>query len=311
MATGRSKKGFDLGPWGPLLGIIAVVVIWNLLSEYGKKHVYGREGFEDTKKEFEVVRGSSIFDDFYVSVYDDLLLNTIKNEFEIGTIVNSTQPSEKSIILDIGSGTGHHVGALQEQGYNVAGLDISPAMVKAATKNYPTATFLQGDAEKANFSNPSSYTHILCLYFTIYYIKDKRQFFNNCYTWLKPGGYLVLHLVDRSAFDPILPAGSPLALIDPQKYAAERITQTAVEFDTQGYTADFSLDEEGDTAEFTEIFKDKTTGSVRKNVHDLYMPTQKQIIQDAREAGFIIVSHSEMSECQYRAQYLYVLQKPG
>ena len=49
-----------------------------------------------------------------------------------------------------------------------------------------------------------SFTHITCLYFTIYYIKDKTRLFKNCYDWLKPGGYMVLHLVNRNMFDPIL-----------------------------------------------------------------------------------------------------------
>ena len=42
--------------------------------------------------------------------------------------------------------------------------------------------------------------HVTCLYFTIYYIKDKENF-SNCFYWLKPGGVLLLHLVDVNKFD--------------------------------------------------------------------------------------------------------------
>ena len=42
--------------------------------------------------------------------------------------------------------------------------------------------------------------------------------------WLMPGGYLIVHLVDRESFDPILPPGNPLYVVSPQKYAKERIT---------------------------------------------------------------------------------------
>ena len=81
-----------------------------------------------------------------------------------------------------------------------------------------------------------SFTHLTCLYFTVYYIKNKRLFFENCYNWLAPGGYLLLHLVDRDNFDPILPAGDPLTIISAQKYAKERITSSAVKF--KGYDSE-------------------------------------------------------------------------
>jgi SAM-dependent methyltransferase len=295
-----------------LVAILAAALLWSVLVEHGRQLTQGpgREGFVN-KREFEVKKGSEIYDDFYVSVYDDLLFNSVKNKFEIGTIVNSTKPTEKSIILDIGSGTGHHVGGFQERGLRATGLDISPAMVAAAKRNYPDAAFRQGDALQGSLFPPSSFTHITCLYFTLYYMRDKRQFFSNCYTWLMPGGYLVLHLVDRSAFDPILPAGNPLAFINPQTYASERITRTTVEFDRESYSADFVLDERGDVATFTEVFRAPATGRIRKNEHTLHMPTQKSVIGDAREAGFIVVSQSEMKACRYEGQYMYVLQKPG
>ena len=308
--TAGKTLGLAWGRWGAVAVVLAVALLWSVLTEHGRLLQRSREGFEENEREFKLVRGPEIYDDFYVSVYDDLLYSSVKNEFEIGTIVSSTKPTEKSIILDIGSGTGHHVAELQERGLQAAGLDISPAMVSAARRNHPDATFHQGDALQGNMFSPSAFTHITCLYFTLYYIKNKDQLFRNCYTWLMPGGYLVLHLVDRGAFDPIVPAGSPLAFVDPQHYADERITRTTVEFDSQSYTADFSLDEAGDTATFTETFR-KPSGATRKNTHELHMPSQKEIVGKAREAGFILVSTSEMSKCRYESQYLYVLQKPG
>ena len=296
--------------WAIIVAALAALLLWRVLAHHGRK-MRGKEGFETSKKEFKLVRGPDIYDDFYVSVYDDLVYNGVKNDFEIGTIVNSTKPSQKSIILDVGSGTGHHVGDMVEKGLNASGLDLSPAMVKAAQKNHPTAKFKQGNVLQGNLFSPSSFTHITCLYFTLYYIKDKRQFFTNCYTWLMPGGYLVVHLVDRSSFDPVLPAGSPLAFVDPQNYAKDRITQTVVEFDTHSYSAQFKLDEGADEGLFVETFREPGTGKIRKNTHEFYMPSQKEIIQQAREAGFILVSNTEMAKCQYDSQYLYVLQKPG
>lgn len=295
--------------WALTLTLLSGLLLWFVLTEHGRRL---KEGFSPpAKQEFILKKGTEVYDDFYVRVYDDLLFDELKNDFEVGTIVNSTKPTQKSVILDIGSGTGHQASALHDRGFNVAGLDVSPAMVDAAQKKHPEVTFQQGDALQGNLFSPSSFTHITCLYFTIYYMRDKRQFFTNCYTWLMPGGYLVIHLVDRSAFDPTVPAGSVLAIVDPQNYARKRITRTRVEFDKESYTADFSLDEAGDVATFSEVFKSPLTGRVRKNEHRLYMPTQKTIIQEAREAGFILLSKSHMEGCGYSDQYMYVLQKPG
>ena len=47
---------------------------------------------------------------------------------------------------------------------------------------------------------------------------------------MKPGGYLILHLVDREKFDPIVPGGRPPLLKNPQKYASSRISDTVIDF---------------------------------------------------------------------------------
>ena len=264
------------------------------------------ENFE-TSAEFIVKRGPEIYDDFYVNIYDSLLFNQVKNDYEIGKI-KTTKLNDRSIIVDIGSGTGHHVGALKNMGYNARGIDISQEMVKKAKVNYPSCDFKVADVSKNINFQPNSITHVLCLYFTIYMMKNKRQFFNNCYCWLMPGGHLILHLVNKIRFDPILPVADVFGGLDPQKYSKERITSTVASFDTHDYKAEFKLD--GDKGTFLETFKNKQNGSVRKNEHKLYMESQKTILAMARDAGFIMVSESEMKKCGYNNQFIYILQKP-
>ena len=47
---------------------------------------------------------------------------------------------------------------------------------------------------------------------------------------MKPGGYLVVHLVNRDMFDPIRPASNPLFMVSPQKYAKNRIVTSTIKF---------------------------------------------------------------------------------
>lgn len=269
-----------------------------------------REGFEQ-KDQFLIKSGPEIYDDFYADIYDYLVFNNLKNDYEVGEIINIASPSSNSKILDIGCGTGHHVSSLGSKGLDILGIDISPSMIKTAKKNYPDYNFKVADALNGNEFERDSFTHILCMYFTIYYFNDKTQFFNNCFNWLMPGGYLIVHLVDRAHFDPILPPGNPLMYVSPQRYAKERITSTKVKFTDFSYSADFKLDESNDQAKFIEKFKNDSDGKVRKNELTLYMPDIQQITDMAQASGFTIEAKIDLLQCQYEYQYLYVFVKPN
>jgi SAM-dependent methyltransferase len=268
-----------------------------------------KEGYEQNDQ-FLFKKGVDVYDEFYSTIYDHLVFNNIKDDYEVSQIINQTGPTEASSILDIGSGTGHHVAKLSQKGLDVIGLDISPAMIKQSIKMFPEYKFKVGDAMNTSEFNNNEFTHILCLYFTIYYFKDKQQFFNNCSEWLMPGGYIVLHLVDREKFDPILPPGNPLYGVSPQKYAKKRITHTKVHFNDFVYKSNFLLEEDKNIATFDEKFK-FSDGKVRKQEHTMYMEPSEEILEIARDAGFIIEGKIDLERCGYDSQYLYILTKPN
>ena len=294
--------------WCKLLILMSLLLLVMLVFRGFKQNKFV-EGFEQ-KDQFLVKSGSGIYDDFYADIYDYLVFNNLKDDYEVGYIMNSASPSSESKILDVGCGTGHHVASLGSKGLDVIGIDISTSMIKKAKENFPDYKFNVGDALDGNTFEPNSFTHILCMYFTIYYFKDKTQFFNNCFKWLMPGGYLIVHLVDRHNFDPILPPGNPLLYVSPQRYAKERITSTKVKFTDFSYSADFKLDDKNDKALFVEKFKSDSDGKVRKNEHTLYMPDLQQIVDEAQSCGFIVESKADLLQCQYEYQYLYVFVKP-
>ena len=302
----------DLSGWTIVLILVAVllavVVLFNTIMRRNKST--SLEGFEQSNS-FTLKEGPAVYDDFYANVYDHLVYNQLKDQYEIGEILNATKPTSESIVLDIGSGTGHHVALLEGQGVKATGVDISDAMVKKAQENYPQFDFVQGNVMDSSLFMPDSYTHILCLYFSIYYFKDKTIFFNNAMKWLMPGGFLVVHIVDRDMFDPILPPANPLFLVSPQKYAKERITQSRVIFNNMEYIANFSLDTDKNTATFTEKFKENDGDKVRKNQHIFYMEPDKAIVTMAQESGFILQGKIDLLKVGYEYQYLYIFVKPN
>jgi SAM-dependent methyltransferase len=270
-----------------------------------------KEGLTNNKGDkISYKEGYEIFDDFYSTIYDYLVFNNVKNDYEIVKILNTTNTTETSVIADIGCGTGHHCASLSAKKFNVIGVDISPAMIKKAKEEYPNGNFIVGDAMDNALFKMNSLTHILSLYFTIYYFKDKRHFFDNCIEWLMPGGYLIIHLVDRESFDPILPPGNPLYIVSPQKYAKERITTTKITFNDFVYSSNFNLDKNNDIATFDEKFK-FNDGSLRKQQQKLYMEDTSTIVSMAQDSGFILQSKIDLVKCAYEHQYLYVFVKPG
>jgi len=306
-----------LSNFGKILIFTSILLIVIVFFKYVQKmnpnnrdNMIKREGFQQ-QNQFLFKKGMDIYDDFYANIYDYLVFNEMKNDYEVGLILNQSAPTSKSIILDVGCGTGHHVAKIsQNKNLEVVGIDISPSMIKKAKENYPGLNFQQADVLNRDAFRNNSFTHILALYFTIYYIENKAEFFKNCMDWLMPGGYLVVHLVDRYKFDPILPPGNPLFIVSPQKYAKERITKTKVNFNEFVYNADFKLGESSDIAIFEEKFK-FNDGKVRKQEHVLYMNDLGDIINMAQDAGFLIHAKVDLVKVAYEYQYLYVFMKPG
>jgi len=305
----------NMSAWGKVLLFILIVLILHYLFTTYYNHskkggAMGSEGFQNTEK-FVLHVDNNVYDDFYSNIYDYLVYSIALDEYEVGEIMNKSTPTEQSVILDIGSGTGHIVSKLvSEHHLNVTGLDISPSMIQQAKTNYPDLNFMEGDALKSSTFSRNSFTHILCLYFTIYYMEDKTLFFKNCMNWLKPGGYVFIHLVDRDMFDPIIPPANPLVLLTPQRYAKKRITKSKVTFNDFKYSADFKLDNSTNQAKFVEKFH-FDDGRVRKNEHTMYMPSEEEILAIAQEVGFIIHGEADLIQAGYEYNKLYILTKPS
>ena len=294
---------------------VAIIVIWtvNFFYRMRESSSGNLEGFEQESR-FTLKQNEDVFEDpFYVGIYDELFYKKLYNSYEVGIILNEIHPTSKDVVIEIGSKTGSYTSALQQScGCNVIGLDTSATMVDYASKKYPNCKFMQGDP--LNFMSFSSEyaTAILLLDFAIYYVKDRRTLFYNCYHWLKPGGYLILHLVNRHMFDPIVPAAKPLTLVSPQSVAKQRITTSDVVIDKFDYKSKFEFDQgdKNDGVTIIETMKDRR-GKVRKNVRSLRMSGQKIIISEAKDAGFTMLGQYDLIKSQREYQYIYILYKPS
>lgn len=291
-----------------LFAVILIAMACSILYQIGRENHNSKEGFTQ-EKSITVYRGNEVFDDFYVSIYDKLVLDDNKLSVEVHEALADVNDYDKFSILDIGCSTGHHVYQFSSVTDNVLGIDISPSMIKKAKENYPKCNYIIGDALNPNISKPNQYTHVNCVYFTIYYLHDKHAFFKNCHTWLKPGGKLILHVVDPNKFDPIVSAGDPFHLIKPHNFSKKRITETEVEFYQYNYKASYNYYKNENKASFQEKITDKKNDTVRYNEHILYMPPVSTILEEAKKVGFIVIKKKDLAEYDYAYQYIYTLQK--
>ena len=172
--------------WFHLLLLLAILFI--LVTIY-KSNTPVREGFIEQRENFVVKNGFNVFDDFYVSIYDELFYRELSNQYEVGSIENIVKPTSESNMLVLGSGTGHIANEFHKQGVQVTGLDESQAMVKYAKDSYPELKFIQGTPMKSMAFQPEQFTQIVCLNMNYYYYKDKISLLQNVYNWLKPGGF--------------------------------------------------------------------------------------------------------------------------
>jgi len=290
------------------VGILLAILIWyrnqNLAPYY--------EGFSQDAR-FVYKEDAAIYDDFYVEIYDKLMKPDSLAPFIVDTVIEQTMPNPNTAnFLDIGSGTGHLVNRLQDQGYRVYGIDKSEAMVRKAEELYPDAAIQCGNVQEPMLYEKGTFSHILCTGLTFYQFQDKVGFFRNCYYWLQPGGYLILHLVDRNKFDTIVPGGKPPLLDSPQQYAKSRITDTAINFIDFQYAASYRFSDKDKTATFKEIFTDDLTKNVRQNELVLYMDDTATILQIAARCGFLVKGSANMkSATGDEHQVLYTLERPS
>ena len=297
---------------------------------------YSLENFDNEKKnKFTKKTDNAVYDEFYSNYYDAIHLNEKDKQFELGKIISLEKKNKYTKILDVGCGTGYNVNILNNKKYDVIGIDKSKAMVKKARNLYPKCEFVAGDILNNNIFDYGTFTHITCLGKTIYEIKDKDKFFDNCSSLLNDGGCLVVHVVNRNKFKPFIQStdkDKDTILYDPEKYG-KPVDQLIVKFDNnnellsifnnnskdggkeKGVNKEIeesnnSIDDDATPyATYVEKFQNYNTNIVRKNERNLYMPELNKILDLAKSKGFEIYRKFSMDSINRNDEYLYAFRK--
>ena len=284
--------------------LVVLLIMVFLLQSTRRSGIH--EGF-DQKAPFILKNGNDIYDSFYAIVYDDLNKTSERTNFECHKIIELTRPStNNSVFLDVGSGTGHLVNDMTRLGYQAHGLDISKDMVEYSQKKFPDIQTKCGDAMDPLVYERLIFTHITCMNYTIYHIKDKNLFFRNCYHWLMPNGFLILHLVDKEKYNPLAPMSEHVTLKNATMYGNSRKTDSKIEFKDFDYISSHEFKPDNRVM-VKESFTDDKTKHVRQNELTLYMENKNDIINMAQLNGFIAHALCNLLTDEY--QYIYVFER--
>jgi ubiquinone/menaquinone biosynthesis C-methylase UbiE len=276
-----------------------------------------REGFTDTNqdKAQPFLTNDKLYDTFYADVYDQLTQQQTRTAAKVALIMQEWKQkawkAEQMIVLDAGCGTGVAAAAFAKMKVKqVIALDKSDAMIEKAkfgNQNNPTVSFRVADLNNPSALGGSEVSHAACLYFTLYYLPDKDAFFRHMFLWVKPGGELVVEVVNKYKFDPMLESASPLVGFSMQKYSKKRLTESNVVFDKFTYTGRFDLYDP--QAEFTETFRFKN-GTIRRQKHKFTMPTMEDIVKMGQAAGWVYQKYIDLVTVGFEYSYLLFFRHP-
>lgn len=289
--------------WGEIVFLMSIILIVVILSKKVDTSQF-HEGFTQSK-EFVLKTDNDIYDNFYAFIYNDLFDSQKRSVLEYEKIIKMTQPTKDSKILEIGSGTGELLNILTNNGLDAYGIDQSKDMVDFSKKRFPKINVMHSDVNQSMVFYRNSFTHICCLDFTFYHMKNKKKFLENCYFWLKPNGYFILHLANKDKFDTTVPAANPLYNDNVQNYSKDRIKDTKIDFVDFEYfnRKRFNNNE----LIIKETFKDGLSHKVRQNELTLYMEDLEEIVKMCINVGF--TPNGKVNYISDKEQFIYIFEK--
>ncbi len=99
-------------------------------------------------------------------------------------------------VLDVGCGNGEFVSAMQEYGFSVSGVDVSPAAVAHCQKRGLDARVCYFDQETI----PEKFD-LITMWDVVEHVQEPQRFFQKAYQQLTPNGYFLVKIPFYSAVD--------------------------------------------------------------------------------------------------------------
>ena len=263
------------------------------------------ENFDDANDANAADADSDYFNKEYLDLYSTTFnyLKMYKNDMDIinnKVIKNLLKKSDDIKILDAGCGLGKHMKYIYKK-YNTIGVDRSKNMLKKAKINCPNGTFILGDMVNSNLFDPQSIDIIYSLTDSIYHNNHDIQIdiFKNFKSWLKPNGYLCLHIFNKNKLDP-----GPMDFT--QYKVINDIKNSVTHFDDFSHVANFKVSKK--FIEYNEIYERDGKDNLTK-VTKLYIDKKDIHIEKILSIGFKLVDVYSLKNLHINDFELYIFKK--
>lgn len=135
--------------------------------------------------------------DAWVPLADDYARHRIGYSPEVYDTIAQFGLQRGATVLDLGCGTGIATATFASNGFTVTGLDPSPSMLEKAKHHVPSATFVEGSAEKMPFPNER---FDLVVSAQVFHWVDRANALAEALRVLRPGGMIAIwwkHLMNQ------------------------------------------------------------------------------------------------------------------
>ncbi len=200
--------------------------------------------------------------------------------------------SRSESILDLGCGTGAHAHALAHQGFEVWGVDMSDAMLRAAQARRDTALeptrsrmhFIRGDLREVRLNR--AFSHVTCLFHAMSYQcsnQDLKAAFATASQHLAPGGRFLFDVW----YGPAVLSQRPevrVKRVEDDSVAITRIAEPTIRWDLNVVDVDYEL-----------WIKDKATGAAEhlRETHQMRYLFHGEIAELMNQVGLTLSGAEE------------------
>lgn len=289
----------------------------------GEIRTTSAEGFESQSRKNGtrqmIDNPDKFYDDFYVQRIHQAYYPDSKNICRCSDLYKSAfvriYPKNSTRVLLVGANTGRFLDALCGICPNVYGITKYPKLRDLANTMAPKARVKLGDAAQDDtLFREGTFTHVIFEDRTLYEYHshdERRVALQNAIKWLRPGGRLVLRVVDRDRFDPMIPTSVPLRGLNIQNYLKDQKRDSRVHFKDGSYIlTNFTAIPSEDRAVFREDLYDNGGAFVRTHVHRWSMPQKDAILEEVVGMGLEHDNSVSLAPCTTPNEAYEIFVKP-
>ena len=287
--------------------VILIIVILMMFSRYllkSNKNIFANhEGFSQNDKYISKLN-ENIYDEFYSSIYDELHDTERVVDYQFDELMKAVPFNDSSKVLDIGSGTGYFLNVLSKNDINAIGLEKSLSIKSYSENLYPNINVIHGDANDPKTFDRNTFSHITLLSFTLYEFEEQYKLLKNCYFWLRNNGFIIVHLIEKDKYNPLVAASNPFRNMNPQQFRRERIKKARIDFGDFDYLnqVDFKND---NRISIKETFTDNLTQNVRENELTIYVDSIENTMKMFMDCGFSAKGKFDFYNDSYQHVYIF------